>query len=185
MKHGLAVACVKRTLYDLPLRQILDDGSHSVPRSVFLVTTIQEHPAQFTGNGFLLPFSPSRVKCSGKAAFFIYFQTDFHRLAAGYLVRYRHSLYRERVFLLNIQVITTRAKTKKGSCNATQYHHQVKYLFHFSYGFSHYKMYLIPKPYWIWKCFAALPQRMRSRRRSNRTTLSERYVSTSSVTAPP
>lgn len=60
MKHELAVARVKRTPYDLPFRQILDDGSHSVSKSVFLVTAIQEHPAQFTGNGFLLPFSPPR-----------------------------------------------------------------------------------------------------------------------------
>ena len=101
-------------------------------------------------------------------------QTDFHRLATDYLVRYGHRLYRERIFLLNIQVITTRAKTKQGGCHTAQYHYLIKYLFHFSYGFSHYKMYLIPKPYWVWKCFAALPQRTRSRRHSNRTTLSER-----------
>ncbi len=50
MKHELAVARVKRTPYDLPFRQILDDGSHSVSKSVFLVTAVQEHPAQFTGN---------------------------------------------------------------------------------------------------------------------------------------
>mgnify|MGYP000579501474 CR=1 FL=1 len=89
-------------------------------------------------------------------------------------IRYGHRLYRERVFLLNIQVITTRGKTKQGGCHAAQYHYQIKYLFHFSYGFSHYKIYLMPKPYWVWKCFAALLQRTRSRRRSNRTTLSER-----------
>ena len=53
------------------------------------------------------------------------------------------------VFLLNIQVITTRGKTKQGGCHAAQYHYQIKYLFHFSYGFSHYKIYLMPKPYWV------------------------------------
>lgn len=63
MKHELAVARIKRAPYDLPLRQILDDGSHSVSRSVFLVTAVQEHPAQFTGHGLLLPFSPPRHSC--------------------------------------------------------------------------------------------------------------------------
>lgn len=63
MKHELAVARVKRASYDLPLRQILDDGSHSVPRSVFPVTAVQEHPAQFTGHGLLLPFSPPPHSC--------------------------------------------------------------------------------------------------------------------------
>lgn len=63
MKHELAVARIKRAPYDLPLRQILDDGSHSVSRSVFLVTAVLEHPAQFTGHGLLLPFSPPRHSC--------------------------------------------------------------------------------------------------------------------------
>jgi hypothetical protein len=63
MKHELAVARIKRAPYDLPLRQILDDGSHSVSLSVFLVTAVQEHPAQFTGHGLLLPFSPPRHSC--------------------------------------------------------------------------------------------------------------------------
>ena len=40
MKHELAVARVKRAPYDLPFRQILDDGSHSVSRSVFLLNLL-------------------------------------------------------------------------------------------------------------------------------------------------
>ena len=49
MKHELAVARVKRAPYDLPFRQILDDGSHPYPKVYFSSLQFKEHPAQFTG----------------------------------------------------------------------------------------------------------------------------------------
>ena len=62
MKHELAVARVKRAPYDLPFRQILDDGSHSVSRSVFLVTAVQNILLNLLGTGssfrFLRPVIP-------------------------------------------------------------------------------------------------------------------------------